>query len=496
MGAAGAALARSLASEAPAAHGGDHPLMIWSSGTDARCDYFNGGWLDFTGRTMADELGDGWAEGVHPDDLARCVLTYRTAFERREPFRMEYRLRRADGAYRLILDAGTPRLDERSAFLGYIGGCIDVTDLRAAQQRRDTLHATLERVAQEWARAFDSLDLGVFVLDGSRVVRRLNRAGLRLTGATRYEDVIGRDLEQLGGPPPWDVAREMAASSARGAPAARPVRSPTDGRSWDVGAAPLVTEEGTSGWTIVTLRDTTEVTRLQEALRHSENMAALGAIVGGVAHEVRNPLCGISATVQLFESRLGDRPELRDCAAMLNGNVQRLLELMQELLDYARPVSPAFAPAALAEVVEEAVRACRSLAEPREVTIECEIPADLPPLRVDRRRLVQVFHNVVSNAVAFSPPRSTVRVRAHAEADSVRSEIEDSGGGFAPEEIARVFDPFFTRRRDGTGLGLSIARRIVEAHGGGIAAANRPGGGGALLTITLPRSHVRPPGGG
>jgi PAS domain S-box-containing protein len=485
---ASAALVRSLAADGSpdGTIATPHPpLMIWSSGADARCDYFNDGWLDFTGRRLEEEAGDGWAAGVHVDDLERCLATYRSAFARREPFRMEYRLRRRDGAYRRILDAGTPRFAEAGAFLGYIGGCIDVTELRDAQDRRDTLHARLERVAQEWTRAFDSLDLGVFVLDEAGVVRRLNRAGLLLAGAQRYEDVIGRPLSDLAGAAPWQTARELAAG-ARGGSCSRSIPPRGDARSWDIGAAPIVTREGTSLWSIITVRDTTEVSRLQDALRHSESMAALGALVSGVAHEVRNPLCGISATVQLFESRLGDRPELRECAAMLNGNVQRLLELMQELLDYARPVEPVFAEGSLADVVNDAVRACLGLAEARGVEIRCVLPA-LPRLPLDRRRLTQVFENVVSNAIAFSPPASTVAIAARADPESVRCEIEDSGVGFAAEEIARVFDPFFSRRRDGTGLGLSIARRIVEAHGGSIAAANRSGGNGALITITLPR---------
>ena len=109
------------------------PALIWMSGTDKLCTYFNKPWLDFTGRSMDSELGNGWAEGIHAEDLRRCVDTYTQAFDRREEFRMEYRLRRHDGEYRWVLDIGVPRFDQERSFVGYIGTCIDLTDRKLAE---------------------------------------------------------------------------------------------------------------------------------------------------------------------------------------------------------------------------------------------------------------------------------------------------------------------------------------------------------------------------
>ncbi len=108
--------------------------LIWLAGLDKGCYYFNQPWLDFTGRTLAQESGNGWAEGVHPDDLQRCFDIYLTAFGRRESFSMVYRLRRHDGEYRWILDDGTPRYDSRHVFVGYIGHCLDVTESKRAEE--------------------------------------------------------------------------------------------------------------------------------------------------------------------------------------------------------------------------------------------------------------------------------------------------------------------------------------------------------------------------
>ena len=128
------------------------PVLIWMSGTDKLCNYFNQSWLDFTGRTMQQEKGNGWADGVHRDDLGNCLAMYHNAFDRQELFRMEYRLRRADGVYRWIYDTGVPRFTSEGEFLGYIGSCIDITDQKEAE---DTLRDLSGRLinAQERERS-------------------------------------------------------------------------------------------------------------------------------------------------------------------------------------------------------------------------------------------------------------------------------------------------------------------------------------------------------
>jgi PAS domain S-box-containing protein len=138
--------------------GDSAPIMLWISGLDARCTSFNQRWLEFTGRTIEMEVGDGWAEGVHPEDLQRCLDTYLTAFAAKRNFRMEYRLRRADGQYRWILDTGLPRYMPDGDFAGFIGSCIDVTDFKEANEALCVLQGQLEERVKEAAEAIQARD--------------------------------------------------------------------------------------------------------------------------------------------------------------------------------------------------------------------------------------------------------------------------------------------------------------------------------------------------
>jgi len=110
------------------------PILIWRANLTMACDYFNETWLDFTGRTLEQEVGNGWAEGVHPDDFEKCLKIYTEHFARRATFEMMYRLRRRDGAYRWIFDRGTPYSDAGGDFMGFIGSCVDVTERIEAQE--------------------------------------------------------------------------------------------------------------------------------------------------------------------------------------------------------------------------------------------------------------------------------------------------------------------------------------------------------------------------
>ncbi|MBI4518502.1 MAG: response regulator [Deltaproteobacteria bacterium] len=233
-----------------------------------------------------------------------------------------------------------------------------------------------------------------------------------------------------------------------------------------------------------------ECERMQQELRHSEVLAALGALVAGVAHEVRNPLFAITGTLDAFEARFGQQQEHQPFIAALRGAAGRLRQLTADLLDYGKVQELELAPGALADVVSYAVRECGPAAAASGVRFETSLAPGLPPVAMDASRLQQAVQNLIQNAVQHAPRGSDVvteveLVPGEAGTAWVECRVRDRGPGFRPEDLPRVFEPFFSHRQGGTGLGLAIVRRTVESHGGTVTASNHPGGG-ALVALRLP----------
>jgi len=234
-----------------------------------------------------------------------------------------------------------------------------------------------------------------------------------------------------------------------------------------------------------------ERNRLRASLARSEAMSAIGGLVGGVAHEVRNPLFTISASLDAFEARFGARDEYKFYLGALRGSVERLSRLMNQLLDYGRTPLTQREWTALHDCVERAIELLPAPLRDRGVVIENRIPENLPRFLLDCHLILQVFQNLIENAVQHSVTGGLVVVSAvpapRNGRDGVECRVEDSGTGFNPGPISRIFEPFVSERHGGTGLGLSIVQRIVEQHGGQIEAANRPEGG-ASIRIWFPAS--------
>lgn len=230
--------------------------------------------------------------------------------------------------------------------------------------------------------------------------------------------------------------------------------------------------------------------RLREALHCNRIMAAMGALVAGVAHEVRNPLFGIASTVDALDARLARLPnklEYERHISVLRGEVERLSRLMQELLEYGKPSGLELTREPIGPLVDTAVRACQMSADASRVTVEARVP-DVA-IHGDAMRLTQVFQNLLDNAIHHSRAGGTVSLCIDESGTNgnrwIECRVMDEGPGFQPQDLPHVFEPFFTRRRKGTGLGLSIVDRIVTGHGGTLEAANRPHGG-AVVTVRLP----------
>jgi PAS domain S-box-containing protein len=359
---------------------------------------------------------------------------------------------------------------------------------------RKRLEADLRRAALEWRQTFDGLPLGVLVCDGAGRVVRANRAAVEHSGRATWADLIDTPLAEIGPGETWKALSELADTMSQGGrPAPREVADSASGNTWVVSASPLPTDGEGPGRVILNFQDVSETVELKEKLRQSETMAAIGSIVAGVAHEVRNPLFSISATLDAFESRFGETEGYEKYLAVLRGEIGRLTTLMKDLLEFGRPSEPELGECDLEEVVEAAVHACATLLDRKGVeVVRAETRDDLPPVLADRARMTQVLQNLIENAAHYSPEGGRVEVAVGwagvRNGEWVECAVRDAGPGFAPADLAQLFEPFFTRRRGGTGLGLSIVKRIVYDHGGDVLARNHPEGG-AVVAVRLRRAR-------
>ncbi|HKR64203.1 MAG TPA: ATP-binding protein, partial [Thermoanaerobaculia bacterium] len=258
-----------------------------------------------------------------------------------------------------------------------------------------------------------------------------------------------------------------------------------DGHTFWVEISMRLVEIGGERQVMLVSRDITQRKKMEEQLRLSEWMSAIGSLVAGVAHEVRNPLFGISATLDAFEAEFGTSPEQAEYMTTLRRDVARLTRLMNDLLQYGtvRPLARNVQP--LEPVIAEALRVCTQGANEKSVRIETQIAEPLPAIAIDPDRMLQVLKNVIENAVDFSPEGDAVKIDARREDGAVIVSVSDHGSGFRPEDVPHLFEPFFTRRRGGSGLGLAIVQKIVNEHGGEVIARNEKDGG-ARIEVRLP----------
>jgi two-component system sensor histidine kinase AtoS len=242
---------------------------------------------------------------------------------------------------------------------------------------------------------------------------------------------------------------------------------------------------GTVLGAVVTLEDVSDIKALTDQLIRADRLAAMGELTAGVAHEVRNPLGVIRASVQLLEDAEYDAVRTHDAAEVIKQEIDRLDRVIKALLDFGRPSKPTLVRTDLNEVLEDVVLFTNRFAKQSDVRIEKELAEGLPPVNGDPDQLKQVFLNLVTNAVqAMGEVGGIIAIETRANGDYVEVAVMDNGPGIAAVDLPKVFDPFFTKRAEGTGLGLTIVHRIIDEHEGHIEVVSNPGG--TMFVVTLP----------
>jgi len=445
--------------------------LIWTSGTDKLCNYFNQPWLRFTGRTLEQELGNGWAEGVHPDHIDRCLAIYTSHFDRREPFEMEYRLRHADGSYRWIQDMGNPRYDSNGEFIGYIGFCYDIDEKRRVQQtlaRFFELSINLHLIAR-----FD----GTILKTNDSWQRVLGYAPDELTGKLFTDFIHPEDIETTRA----EVGRLVQGQTTFEFESR--YRHKEDGYRLLLWSATADTEEQL---VYAAANDITAARRAETA-----NLAK-SRFLANMSHELRTPMNAIIGMIALSRRRMND-PQGLDQLGKASKAADHLVAVINDILDISKIEAGRMLLVQKAFHLGELLTGLVDMVAPRVAEKQLQFDVDLPealahqPLIGDPLRLNQVLLNLAGNAVKFTE-RGTVAIRVRKMEERLgslhlRFEVSDTGVGIPAEAQTRLFEAFeqadnsMTRKYGGTGLGLVISRHLVRMMDGTIGLDSQPGQG-------------------
>lgn len=500
------------------------PVLIWLSDTEKLCYYFNKGWLEFTGRTIEQETGNGWAEGIYPEDVENCLTAYNTSADARQEFYMEYRLKRHDGVYRWISHKGVPRYTAGGTFIGYAGGCMDI------QEQKNFAQELEKKVAErtiELKKLNDYLQLknNIFAHAEENAMAGSYSWNLQ-TNDLEYSDNLFR---MLGCEPqefvpsfekflnfihPDDI--ELVVDDGQKTFENQMIVQHIYRVITKTGTIKFFrssgnfTGEGDNRFMVGSVQDVTKDTLMNEVLTKKNlelkhNNAELESFTYIASHDLQEPLRKIQSFSKLILTK-----ELANLSATSNdyfsriiAAAQRMQHLIDALLNYSssNSLDNQSLPTDLNGIIDEVIYNLNDIIEEKKAMIE---KADLPKLNVVQVQFYQLFSNIISNALKYSRPHIVPLIKISANiiaADEIKTgttdkkgkywkiTIADNGIGFDQQYEFKIFELFQRlhgrNEYEGTGIGLAICNKIVHNHNGFIMAAGHPGVG-AEFTIYLP----------
>ncbi|TWT46027.1 Blue-light-activated protein [Phycisphaerae bacterium RAS1] len=471
------------------------PALVWSTGPGGACEFVNRRWLEFTGAASRAALTD-TLDFVHPDDVEHRRALLSGEGQPREPFESVFRLRRADGTYRWVLDHGSPRFDAQGAFRGYAGVSVDVTEWRAAQRELLVQRTFLRNV-------LDTDPNLIFVKDYDGKFVLVNRAVADIYGTT-VDAIVGKrdaDFNPRQEEVEWFLRddREVMDTLHEKFITEEKITDKAGHLRWlQTVKRPLIDSDGRARQVLGIATDITARKSLEAQLLQSQKMEAIGRLAGGVAHDFNNLLTAILGYSHLL---LGELPDARsrEQVEQIRNAALRAAALTRQLLTFSRQqvVAPRVFP--MNAVVRDAESLLRRLiGEDVELITELE-SADVN-VRADPVQLQQTILNLAVNAREAMPDGGVLRIRTEdVEIDPdtrvgseparpgryVMLSVSDTGLGVSDEHLPHLFEPFFTTKERGTGLGLSTVFGIVRQADGHIRVDSRPGHG-ATFSIYLP----------
>jgi PAS domain S-box-containing protein len=357
----------------------------------------------------------------------------------------------------------------KSSFLDKLIGRIERVDPQSLQ----SFVLKLAREKGFLETLFNTIQEGIIVTDSEGRISYLNAAASELLGIPAEQGVgepVSKYLHDLDWEKIWsadkDEWRKVMTHELE-------VNYPRQ-RFLNFYIVPLVDDQhGLVTGMAVILRDVTEARQRTETAIESEKLSALTLLAAGVAHEIGNPLNSLNIHLQLMERELKNVPpasasRLREDIRVARDEITRLDRIVSQFLRAIRPTKPDLQRASINEIVTETLTLLERELKNRDILVELELAADLPRCLVDRAQLKQAFYNLIKNALQASRAGGILRIRTEASETHIVVSFVDTGYGISPEQIGRIFEPYYTTKPEGSGLGLMIVQRIVREHGGTI----------------------------
>jgi len=396
----------------------------------------------------------------------------------------EVKLRRKDGTTATFLDSSRAVWDTRGNIIRYQGTLVDVTEKRAMERQ-------LVQQEEFRRRLLESFPDLILVVD---LEERYTFVSSRVRDLLGYqpEILLGKKISELADHSPELASLYHDVASSRQAFASTEYGARHHDGSWRTmraSASQLFDAEAKLIGVIISVRDITTERKLEQQVVQSERLAAMGAMIGGVAHELNNPLTAILGVSELMQDKVTDESS-RKQLGMLQQQARRAAEIVKDLTYFSRPPAPGKSGINLTEVVERTLTLYAYSLRKNNITVDFLREPGLPYAQGDPQQLMQVFLNLIVNAeqaIREARDGGTLRIRLGKSANSVWASFQDDGTGIPAENLPLIFDPFYTTKRPGrgTGLGLSICKSVMKEHNGNVEAANALGGG-AVFTVTLP----------
>lgn len=496
--------------------------LVWTCDTENLRNYFNEPWLLFTGRTLEQELGNGWTEGVHPEDLDDYQQTLVMAFDKRERFSVEYRHRHACGPYRWLQDVGAPRVDAKGNFTGYIGHCQDITERVTAESHRRTLFVAVEQSSSS-----------IIITDPEGNIEYVNPTFTKMTGYSRKE-IIGQNIRIMrSGELSSETYRNLWQTILSGQiwNGELHSRKKSGEMFWEhVKISPVFDPKGAITRYMAIYDDITDLKIaeeekkvLQAKLIQTDKMASLGLLSAGIAHEINNPNNYIGINAELLTKTWQSAVPLLDEYYTEHGDFnlgifrysethaiipqlfsdlvagsQRIGNIIKKMKNFTRQnIEGYYLQVDINSVVMDALSILNHEIKNYCNNIELEAGKDLPTVLCDAQQISQVLINLIMNSLQSLPDKNhglKISTKLNDAGDRVCIVVKDQGRGMTPEVLEQITEPFFTTKaaRGGTGLGLYVSMNILKQNSGSLSFASEPGKG-TIATICLPVNTANNP---